>query len=46
MRQSPWRAAAATTKAALILLLGAQVIAELERCTLGNSEEGAAGFET
>jgi membrane protein len=32
--------------AALILLLGAQVIAELERCILGNPKEGASGFQT
>ena len=46
MRQSPWRAGAATTKAALILLLGAQVIAEFERCALEESGEGPSGFET
>jgi len=32
--------------AALILLLGAQVIAELERCILGNQEAGESGFHT
>jgi membrane protein len=32
--------------AALILLLGAQVIAEFERCSLGDAREGASGFET
>lgn len=32
--------------AALILLLGAQVIAEFERCTLGDSESGDSGFHT
>jgi membrane protein len=32
--------------AALILLLGAQVIAELERCSLERPGEGASGFRT
>jgi membrane protein len=32
--------------AALILLLGAQVIAEYERCILGNPEERDSGFHT
>jgi membrane protein len=32
--------------AALILLLGAQVIAELERCILGSPEERISGFQT
>jgi membrane protein len=32
--------------AALILLLGAQVIAEFERCALEESGEGPSGFET
>jgi membrane protein len=32
--------------AALILLLGAQVIAEFERCTLEGSGQGPSGFET
>jgi len=32
--------------AALILLLGAQVIAELERCSVEQSDSGASGFRT
>jgi len=32
--------------AALILLLGAQVIAEFERCTLGEPEKHDSGFHT
>jgi YihY family inner membrane protein len=32
--------------AALILLLGAQVIAEFERCTLGEQDQGLSGFHT
>jgi uncharacterized BrkB/YihY/UPF0761 family membrane protein len=32
--------------AALILLLGAQVIAEFERCALEDSRDGASGFHT
>ena len=32
--------------AALILLLGAQVIAEFERCSLGEPDQGTSGFHT
>lgn len=32
--------------AALILLLGAQVIAEFERCSFGGPEDGSSGFHT